>query len=98
MEPTTDDSSGHVSSDFEQGQDPRTVKNLIVIYFKYLILNSNLGVPIFVTASEDTISIVVFDGKVMPPGGAARHVERLVVTVTSGSVCFSGCHLTGNDF
>ena len=27
VEPTTDDSSEHVSSDFEQGQDPQTIKN-----------------------------------------------------------------------
>lgn len=56
-EPTTDDSSECISSDFEQGQNPQTIKNS-KIYFKYLILNSNLDVPVFAIAREDTISVV----------------------------------------
>ena len=66
-------------------------------------MNSNLGVPIFATASEDIIVIFVFDGKIMPPSGTGHHVERLVVMVvsvpiTSRSVRFSGCHQTEDDF
>lgn len=57
VEPTTDDSSECIGSDFEQGQNPQTIKNS-KIYFKYLILNSNLDVPVFATAREDTISVV----------------------------------------
>lgn len=39
------------------------------IYFKYLILHSHLDVPVFATASEDTISVVMFDEETMSPGG-----------------------------
>lgn len=67
----------HVSSYFEQGQDLYTVKKLI-IYLQYLILNSNIGVPVFATASKDP-EIPVFHGKITPSGRAGCHVERLGV-------------------
>lgn len=47
-----------------------------------------MGVPVFATASKDTISVVVFDGTVVPPGGAGCHVERLAVAVS-----FYSCNL-----
>lgn len=63
----------------------RIFKPLKIIYLKYLILNSNLGVPVFVTTSKDT-EILEFHGKRIPSGRAGCHVGRKAKGVTVVSV------------